>query len=360
MLISFLMPALCAGCLTGLSKPPIVDVTGYRSQPGLKATMEGNTLTLHWDGESQQECLARLMVLDGVPTVGELAVRKKSGKWITLGRNLTPEFGVTTGVRRTGHGLPESNRWDVFWDAPLNHPDEVRRFTAAYKVDRMEVRTDGARLEVSFPGLSMGVFSGGLRFTVYRGTNLIRFEAVAKTDEPSLAYIYQGGLKGFSFEKLPSILWQGEGGEWHSAKVSASDAGQMNVLRARHRLAIAHGTVGSVAVFPPPHQFFFARELEVNLGYVWHRHDPENAFSMGVRQGESAGGYNPVWIKQVYSLYNARLGRSSGCLSTSTSAPAMSPPAIRRSWLSRMATATSPCQATKHWQPTFTRRSHRS
>ena len=67
----------------------------------------------------------------------------------------------------------------------------------------------------------------------------------------------------------------------------------MNVLRARHRLAIAEGTVGSIAVFPPPHQFFFARELEVNPGYVWHRRDGENAFSIGVRQAESAGGYHP-------------------------------------------------------------------
>jgi hypothetical protein len=302
------MPALCAVCFIGSSEPPIIDLTGYRSQPGLTANMEGNTLTLHWDGESQQECVARFKVLDRVPTVGELAVRQKSGKWVTLGRNLTPEFGVTTGVRRTGHGLPESNRWDVFWDAPLNHPEEVRRAAASYKADRMEVRTDGARLEVSFPGLSMGVFSGGIRFTVYRGTNLLRLEAIAKTDEPSIAYIYQGGLKGFSYGTLTDILWKGGGGEWHSAKLSASDAGQMNVLRARNRLAVAHGTVGSVAVFPPPHQFFFARELEVNLGYVWHRRDTGNGFSLGVRQPESAGGYNPVWIRQVYSLYNAPPG----------------------------------------------------
>ncbi len=209
--IRFLMPALCVVLLTGAAKPPIVDLTGYRPQPGLQAAMEESTLTVRWDGESQQECLARFTVLDGVPTVRELAVRKKSGKWVRLGRDLIPEFGVTTGLRRTGHGLPESNRWDVFWDAPLNHPEEVRRSTASYKADRMEVRTDGARLEVSFPGLSMGVFSGGLRFTVYRGTNLLRLEAVAKTDEPSVAYIYRGGLKGFSLELLPRILWHGSG-----------------------------------------------------------------------------------------------------------------------------------------------------
>jgi hypothetical protein len=245
-----------------------------------------------------------------VPAVRELAVRQKNGTWVNLGRNLVPDFGVTTGVRRTSHWLPESKRWDVFWDAPLNHPEEVRRATASYNADRMEVRTDGARLEVLFPGLSMGVFAGGIRFTVYRGTNLLRLEVVARTDEPSIAYIYQGGLKGLSPETFSDIMWQGVAGEWHSAKVVASDAGHVNVLRARNRLAVALpiGKAGSIAVFPPPHQFFFARELEVNLGYVWYRRDTGTGFSLGVRQPESAGGYNPLWIRQVYSLYNAPPG----------------------------------------------------
>jgi hypothetical protein len=290
MFIRLLIPALGMVLPTGASKPPNVDLTGYHSRPGLQAAIEFKTLTIRWDGESQQECLARFRIVDGVPTITELAVRKKSGKWVILGRSLAPEFGVTTGVRRTGDGLPESNRWDVFWDAPLNHPEEVRRSTAFYEADKTEVRTEGARLEVSLPGLSMGIFSGGLRFTVYRGTNLLRVEAVAKTDEPSVAYIYHGGLKGFSPESLPSIYTNEAVGERRSVRVSAGKAGQMNVHRARNRLMLAGGTVGCIAVFPPPHQFFFARELEVNLGYVWHRRDDDHGFSMGIRQPESARG----------------------------------------------------------------------
>jgi hypothetical protein len=345
--IMSLLPALSILLLAGASESPTVDMSGYRPQPGMEAALEEEALTLHWDGERQQECLARLTIRDGVPTVGGLAVRKKGGKWVTLGRNLKPEFGVTTGVRRTGHGLPESHRWDVFWDAPLNHPGEVRRFDASYDADRMSVRTDGARLEVSFPGLTMGIFSGGLRFTVYRGTNLLRLEAVAKTEEPSVAYIYRGGLKGFSPEMLPDILWQGVGGERHSAKVSASDAGRIHVLRARNRLAVAHGTVGSVAVFPPPHQFFFARELEVNLGYVWHRRDDGDGFSLGVRQPEVPAAITRSGSSKSIPSTTPRPVQSNGCPSTSTSAPAMPLPAGRRSWRSRMATATSRCRATR-------------
>ncbi len=145
-----------------------------------------------WDGEPGQELHTRFSVVDGVPTVRALAIRRKGGEWVTLGRDLVPEFGVITGVRRTGHGLDHEHRWDVFWDAPLNHHDEVRRSQAAFHADRLEVKADGARLEVSFPGLSMQPFSGGLRFTVYRGTNLLRIEAVASTDEPLGRLYYPG------------------------------------------------------------------------------------------------------------------------------------------------------------------------
>jgi hypothetical protein len=283
-------------------------MAGYRSQPGLIAVIEGGALAIRWEGQGGQELLARLEIVDGVPTVRELGGRKKDSAWVTLGRDLVPEFVVTTGVRRTGHGLDEEHRWDVFWDAPLNHPEEVRRFTASYHAERGEVRTDGARLEVTFPGLALGTFSGSLRFTAYRGTNLFRVEAVARTQERSVAYIYQGGLKGFTAESLPCVLWRDSRDRPQESEASSGQAGAPVVLRARNRLAVAGGKSGSVAVFPPPHQFFFARELEVNLGYVWFRRDTGQTYSLGIRQGESAEGYNPAWIKQVFSLYNAPPG----------------------------------------------------
>src|SRR3954466_13889288 len=157
---------LCLGLLPDSVPARTVDMTGYRPRPGLVAVSEGGSLTVTWDGEKGQELRARFAIVDGIPTVRELGVRRKGGEWTTLGRDLVPEFGVTTGVRRTGHGLDHEHRWDVFWDAPLNRPDEVRRDHASFRSDRLAVKTDGARLEVSCPGLVMGVFSGGLQFTV--------------------------------------------------------------------------------------------------------------------------------------------------------------------------------------------------
>ena len=47
-----LVPAVFVVLLTGFSKPPTVDLTGYRPQPGLQAAMEQDTLTVRWDGET--------------------------------------------------------------------------------------------------------------------------------------------------------------------------------------------------------------------------------------------------------------------------------------------------------------------
>ncbi len=282
------------------------DLSQYQGLPGLEAQVKGDALRVRWSGEHSQQLRASVTIEKGVPTVRELALQTQVGRWSILGRNLAPEFGVTTGIRRTNHGLARSNRWDVFWDVPLNHTNEVRRFTAAYQADRCAVKTDGARLEISFPGLSMGIFSGKLQFTVYRGANLLRQEAIAKTEEPSVAYKYEGGLAGFSNELLPRVVWRDVHGAMQTASVPDGENGRQIILRAQNRLAIAEGS-GTVAVFPPPHQFFFARELEVNLGYVWYRRKGET-FALGVRHGDHEEGYNPAWINGVFALYNAPPG----------------------------------------------------
>jgi hypothetical protein len=299
---------VCAALLATAGGPSACDLSAYRAQPGLEAAVEGDGLTVRWDGEWGQKLRARFAVVAGTPTILELAARKPGGDWKTLAENLVPEFGVTTGVRRTGHGLPEENRWDVFWDAPLNHPEDVRRYQAEYHAQGCTVKSDGARLEIAFPGLAMGVFTGSLQWTVYRGANLIRQEAIAQTQEPSLAYIYAGGLSGLSSEVFPQVFWHDELGTPKSASIARGPVERSTVLRARNRLAIAAGTSGAIAVFPPPHQFFFARELEVNLGYVWYREGAKNTFALGVRQPETAGGYKPEWIEKVYALYNAPPG----------------------------------------------------
>ena len=43
---------------------------------------------------------------------------------------------------------------------------------------------------------------------------------------------------------------------------------------------------GSIATFPAPHTYFWAREVDYNLGYNWYRKDSKSSYSFGIRQAE--------------------------------------------------------------------------
>ena len=328
------------------------DLSEYKPQPGLAAANSGGGLTLTWQGAAGQELRAVFDIENGAPIVRELAARRLGqATWIILGRNLQPEFTVTTGVRRlsdqqlkplqelgrTDPEFLEQEKWKAFWDAPLMVPgrkgtntglprleSEIRREAVAYKTSGCAVKTDGARLEATFDGLTLGIFSGSLRFTVYKGTNLLRQEAVAKTDEPAVAYKYNAGLKGFTLDAPKRVLWRDVARGLQKYEFGGSPNTDPVGLRARNRLLLMETPGGSLAVFPAPHKFFFAREIELNLGYVWYRKDSKDSFSIGVRQAEREEMYRPfgnsdeLWKKRAdqargfsqanFALYNAPAG----------------------------------------------------
>ena len=327
------------------------DLHEYKPLDGLKAAVVGEELQVTWQGEGDQQLRSAFAVVRGQPVIRELAVRKGATGWKVLARNLSPEFDVVSGRRRLSEqqagplralgismtpDVIEREKWNAFWDAPLEVPgtpgtnldlprttQEIRRATASFQAKSCRVKTDGARVEVTFPGLSLGVFAGELRFTVYRGANLLRQEAIAKTDEPSVAYKYNAGLKGFSLTAGHRVVWQDVARTWQQYEFGGGVNTDPVALRARNRLVIVETGGGSLAIFPPSHKFFFAREIELNLGYVWYRKDDNQTFSAGVRQAEREEEYRPFgvsdneWQRRVsesrgnlgnFALYNAPPG----------------------------------------------------
>ena len=328
------------------------DMGEYRALDGLTASSRGDGVTITWGGERGAELRLVLAAPDGTPRVAEMAVRRPGQSWASLARGLTPEFHVTSGLRRISEQqlrplrdlgveitpeLIEKEKWVVFWDAPLSVPglagtnpglprqqEEIRRASSTFQTASCRVRTLGSRLEVSFDGLSLGIFAGRLQYTVYRGSNLVRQEAIASTDEPSVAYKYAAGLRGFSMQNAPRVVWRDTSSDWQKYEFGGSPNSSPVPLRARNRLVLVEVEGGAVAVFPPPHKFFFAREIEMNLGYVWYRKDGEDSFSVGVRHGDREEMYRPygvseqLWRRRVtqsrrfaegnFALYNAPPG----------------------------------------------------
>src|SRR4029079_6722716 len=134
--------------------------------------------------------------------------------------------------------------------------------SASFSTSSCSVKTDGAALEVTFPGLTLGIFAGDLRFTVYRGTSLVRMDAVAKTNDEWVAYKYEAGLSGFSTALTQRVMWRDTGGHPQHYAFGGVKNETIVPLKAANRLLIAEGKGASLAAFPAPHTFFFTREVD--------------------------------------------------------------------------------------------------
>ena len=323
----------------------------YKPVAGIKAESQHGALALTWQGEHGDQLRAVFSSQDGQPLVQKLAVRRQNGQWILLGHNLKPEYQVTTGRRRLSEqqmaplrnlGIqltPEviaREQWNAFWDAPLNipgnpgtsidlprRPEEIRRDWATFHAGACSVKTDGSRVEITIPGVELGIFSGELRYTVYRGSNLLRQEVIAKTEQPNVAFKYVAGLNGFEIGPKTRIAWRDVARNWQEYEFGGAVNRDPVPLVARNRLGLVEGTGGSLGFLTPPHKFFFAREIETNLGFVYYRKDNEHAFAVGIRQADHEQPYRPYGVSDAewnrradearhdinnFALYNAPPG----------------------------------------------------
>jgi hypothetical protein len=340
-----------------LADPLRCDFSGYRTTSGLNAAVADDTLTLAWDGARPGEQVRLSLAVEaGAPVIRELAVRPAQGGWSPVARNVAPEFRVVSAMRRITNqqlnplrslGVPitqeviDTAKWEAFWDAPLRigedslkdshlgtmppkegilnqpglprRPEEVRRVSADWKISGCTVKTDGGRIEVAFPGVELGVFSGRLQYTVYRGTNLIRQEVVAKTEERSVAYKYDAGLKGLPIAADSKVVWRDITGAWQGYAFGGALHTDVVPVQSKNRLLAAESAAGSLAFFPPPHNFFWAREVSTNLGNSWYRKDSATSYSAGVRQAEAeahqgqTGRGTDDW-RENFALVSARPG----------------------------------------------------
>jgi hypothetical protein len=340
---------LMLAAATVSADPLTCDLTGYKATPGLTAAVADETLSLVWEGDNSQELRLRFGIAGGTPTIKELALRKKGGQWATLATNVTPEFRVVSGLRRAtqqqtqpleklGIALtPEvidKIKWEAFWDAPLyiegsgelppthqgaipamkgvanqpglpRKPEEVKRASATFKAQRCEVKSNGARLEISFPGVELGVFAGRLQYDVFKGSNLIRQVVIAKTDVQSVAFKYDGGLKGLPIQSASRVVWRDLAGRWQDQRLGGPVNQHPATVWSSNRLIAADLQGGSIAAFPPPHSFYGARESNQVLGDNYYRKDSDTSFAFGIRQAEKEE--DPEFLHN-FALTSARPG----------------------------------------------------
>jgi hypothetical protein len=249
-------------CLGGrlLAEPIVADIAGVRPGP-VQVMSDGSVLTVRWSDAAKRSWVAKFALDSKLPLITSISAD---------GRNIvekaTPYYHCSTGKRTGG--------WDAFFDFPPMAPEGTRSFQQALHPTKVTVNSVGDRVEVSFNGMEMGIFSGSVRYVIYPGSSLIQQVAVLKTDEKDVAYTYDTGLQmAADADKSP-------GGNMASTIVYYDAEGKLqtyeppygserHTLEVHYRAVAAKTGAGSIVAFPSPHRYLFARDYSTNLGYAW-------------------------------------------------------------------------------------------
>src|SRR5437879_3864668 len=266
-LTAFFLPLACWAA----SVP--VDISGLRSGP-ITVTSSADSLIVGWPDEASRMWRAEFSLDPERPLIASIGLEGRP-----VVERARPLYWTDTGIRRGG--------WDQFFDFPPSHPQGTRRFMGSFQLREAKAHTIGARVEIDFDGLAMGVFHGGLAYTFYPGTRLIKQEAVASTSEPDVAYFYDAGLRVAAGRDrhaggnmTTEVSYYDTAGK---VLTELSHGSERIPVAVRSRTLALRTPLGSLAVFPPPHQYFFARDFTSNMGYLWHTAF-RGAVSIGVRQ----------------------------------------------------------------------------
>lgn len=326
------------------------SMDGYRAQADLVAANAPDGPTIEWRGDRDDRLRMRFTIRDGTPVIARLDMRKDGGDWVNLLRDARPEYHVDTGLRRLSKqqiaplrdmGVPITQdivnryRWDPFWDAPLDlsptsgrgryaampppmegiagtdqsglprRPEEIGHASARFAATGCAIRTQGARIVISFPGVTLGSFAGSLEFTLFKGTNLIRQEVLAVTERPWVAYKFAAGLKSDGGASATKAIWRDTANQWQAQALDGPATGQPVPLASANRILAVEQGGAALSIFPEPHRFFWARETAINMRYSWYRTDGQDGFAIGIRQNDHEDeSEDPA----NWALYSARPG----------------------------------------------------
>jgi hypothetical protein len=254
-------------CLLGCFSIPshavtiTADTSGVRPGP-IAVVASPQSLDVSWRDGSEHQWRAAFSLDAAKPLITAIAVDGKD--IVTLAR---PVYRCTTGKRSGG--------WDAFFDFPPENPAGTRRFMQEFHPTTVSARTVGDRVEVSFNGMKVGIFEGQLRYVFYPGTPLIQQIALMSTNEPDTAYFYDAGLQMASAQDVrpggnmgSSIAYFDALGKF--TEITSPYGSERHTLTVHYRAAAAKMGAGSIAVFPPPHRYMFARDYTTNQGYLWY------------------------------------------------------------------------------------------
>ena len=264
-----------------------VDLKSYDPTSEVVVRAAGESLAIGWDTPEGSTGLTLNISGQGA-LVRSVAVARNKGESVVVLRDADPVTVLSVGQR----DLKKRGGWTIFFDRTSRKPSESGQLTL--KLKSVVVRSVGRRCIVDLGGLEGQSFSGKLRFTVYAGCDLIHLQAIVQTKKDARALLYHAGLTCDPAGK--AVSWIGLDDKVHRVDAVVQRAVPEKV---RNRTIALETETGAVAVFPPPHRYFYPLDEAYNQGFTWRGNDfmdQVSGFGIGVRQDLQGDGRWVPWF----------------------------------------------------------------
>jgi hypothetical protein len=270
-----------------------VDVANVAADAQVRiAGGQTDLVTVDWPTGGDSRGTATFCLSTGKPLVESLSLRAAGdASPQIIARDLAPFTAITVGTRN----LDTPGGWTIFFDNVNKRP--YQRYAAELKLTAARATAQGSRGSIAFGQLTAGPFSGELVFSFYAGSPLILVEAVVSTAEDRRAIIYEAGLVAAP-ETVERYVWSDFDDTEKSQDAAPAVAAGPRAVRYRTVVAQMSGG-GAVAVFPPPHRFFYPLDFADNFGFNWFGRDypsAPNGDGWGVRQPPEGDRRFTPWV----------------------------------------------------------------
>lgn len=250
-----------------------VDLSGFNKKGEAKVSVQGTVLTLKWPAGNKALAELQLDLANNNPLFKTISLNNKQ-----IASGLDPAFILTVGKR----DLISQNGWNIFFDKVPKKPYKAHNLT--FSKNNASVRSEGAHTIVRISEMNAPSFTGDLEITVYNGSPLFNTAAVITTQVDSTAILFDAGLvtKKQAWE---NIAWSDTKEQLQQAKANLNEISKN--LEVKYRTVIGENANGSLALFPPPHQYFYPLDEAFNLKFTWYGKNYRNMipdFGIGIRQ----------------------------------------------------------------------------
>lgn len=260
-----------------LAQTPALNSQKFNKKTGASFTYQRGMLTVKWPAGNQVYGQVAINMDKDSPLLNRIQLEASQSTKV-ISADLDPVFLLTIGKR----DLVSQNGWNIFFDKVPEKPFES--YPVVLNKSAIAIESIGSRTVVKISTLKADRFNGNLELTFYHGSPLFNIAAVMTTQVDSTAMVYDAGLVSRSAD-WQQISWINTADSLQTASTSFTDDAKN--MAVKYRAIAAKGKQGTLAIFPPPHQYFYPLDEAFNLKFTWYGAGYRNmikGYGMGIRQ----------------------------------------------------------------------------